>query len=396
MGVVIDWKLATTVADGIAHLKPAPEASAFEHVAGPTEEAARLVSAYTGLVAAELPHAEPVDRKLWIEGNLTSLKTVLNPVADRLGQGMPGPLAGVAGAAGGALLAVEVGAVSGMLAQRVLGQYEFPILEPEAPARLLFVPPNLAVAASALDAEPEELLRWVALHEVTHALQFGGVPWLRPHIATMVRELLGGLDVDPVRLLKMPDTSDLRGLVDKIREGDLATLIVGPERRAALDAMQAFMAVLEGYAEHVMDAVGAEILPNLPELRGAHGPPPPRPLGAAADLREADRDGPEDAPVPARQAVLRRGDRRRRDRRAQPRVGGAGADADPRRARGPARLDRPHGPRARCLRLTPRTQALERPADASIMGLREPERLFVLSRTSASFSALSGAFATSE
>jgi coenzyme F420 biosynthesis associated uncharacterized protein len=275
---VIDWKLATTVAEGIANLKPAPEASAFEHVAGPTEESARLVSAYTGLTADSLPHAEPVDRPLWIQGNLNSLKTVLDPVADKLGQGM-GPLSGAVSAASGALLAVEVGAVSGMLGQRVLGQYEFPILEPEAPARLLFVSPNLAVAASALDAEPDELLRWVALHEVTHALQFGGVPWLRPHIASMVRELLGGLQVDPVRLMKLPDTSDFRSLVDKIREGDLATLIVGPERRAALDAMQAFMAVLEGYAEHVMDAVGAEILPNLPELRGA------------MDRRRRDRSG---------------------------------------------------------------------------------------------------------
>ena len=275
---MIDWKLATTVAEGIANLKPAPEASAFEHVAGPTEESARLVSAYTGLMADSLPHAEPVDRPLWIEGNLNSLKKVLDPVADKLGQGM-GPLSGAVSAASGALLAVEVGAVSGMLAQRVLGQYEFPILDPEAPARLLFVSPNLAVAASALDAEPDELLRWVALHEVTHALQFGGVPWLRPHIATMVRELLGGLQVDPVRLMKLPDTSDFRSIVDKIREGDLATLIVGPERRAALDAMQAFMAVLEGYAEHVMDEVGAEILPNLPELRGA------------MDRRRRDRSG---------------------------------------------------------------------------------------------------------
>jgi coenzyme F420 biosynthesis associated uncharacterized protein len=275
---VIDWKLATTVAEGIANLKPAPEASAFEHVAGPTEESARLVSAYTGLMADSLPHAEPVDRPLWIQGNLNSLKTVLDPVADKLGQGM-GPLSGAVSAASGALLAVEVGAVSGMLGQRVLGQYEFPILDPEAPARLLFVSPNLAVAASALDAEPDELLRWVALHEVTHALQFGGVPWLRPHIASMVRELLGGLQVDPVRLMKLRDTSDFRSIVDKIREGDLATLIVGPERRAALDAMQAFMAVLEGYAEHVMDEVGAEILPNLPELRGA------------MDRRRRDRSG---------------------------------------------------------------------------------------------------------
>jgi len=275
---VIDWKLATTVAEGIANLKPAPEASSFEHVAGPTEDSARLVTAYTGLMAESLPHAEPVDRPLWIQGNLNSLKTVLDPVADKLGQGM-GPLSGAVSAASGALLAVEVGAVSGMLAQRVLGQYEFPILDPEAPARLLFVSPNLAVAASALDAEPDELLRWVALHEVTHALQFGGVPWLRPHIATMVRELLGGLQVDPVRLMKLPDTSDFRSIVDKIREGDLATLIVGPERRAVLDAMQAFMAVLEGYAEHVMDEVGAEILPNLPELRGA------------MDRRRRDRSG---------------------------------------------------------------------------------------------------------
>ena len=29
------------------------------------------------------------------------------------------------------------------------------------------------------------------------------------------------------------------------------------------------MAVLEGYAEHVMDAVGAELLPSLPHLRAA-------------------------------------------------------------------------------------------------------------------------------
>jgi coenzyme F420 biosynthesis associated uncharacterized protein len=268
MGGVIDWKLATTVAEGVANLKPAPASSAFEHVAGPTEDSARLVSAYTGLSADVLPHAEPVDRKLWIEGNLSSLKTVIDPVADRLGQGM-GPLSGAVGAASGAVLAVEVGAVSGMLAQRVLGQYEFPILEPDAPARLLYVSPNLAVAASALEADPDELLRWVALHEVTHALQFGGVPWLRPHIATMVRELLGGLEMDKTRLLKMPDTSDLRSLVDKLRDGDLATLIVGPERRAALDAMQAFMAVLEGYAEHVMDVVGAQVLDDLPSLRSS-------------------------------------------------------------------------------------------------------------------------------
>src|SRR4051812_2070169 len=275
---MIDWKLAATVAEGIAGLKAPPDATRFEHVAGPAEESARLVSEYTGLRADVLPHAEPVDRTLWIESNLNSLRTVLDPVTDRLGSNF-GAFAGAARAAGGALIAVEVGAISGMLGQRVLGQYEFPILEPEAPARLLFVSPNLAQAAINLDADSDELLRWVALHEITHALQFGGVPWLRGHIAGVVQELLSGLEDDPKRIFSLPDLSDVRGLVDKVREGDVTTLIVGPERRAALDRMQAFMAVLEGYAEHVMDEVGAQVIPDLPKLR------------SALDRRRHDRSG---------------------------------------------------------------------------------------------------------
>src|SRR3712207_7448355 len=54
---------------------------------------------------------------------------------------------------------------------RVLGQYEFPVLDPEVPARLLFVGPNLAAAAKSLDADDQTLTRWVALHETTHALR---------------------------------------------------------------------------------------------------------------------------------------------------------------------------------------------------------------------------------
>ena len=98
------------------------------------------------------------------------------------------------------MLAVEVGAVSGMLAQRVLGQYEFPILDPDAPARLLFVSPNLAVAASALDAEPDELLALgrAARGHARAAVRRRAVAARRTS-PTMVRELLGGLEVDPTR-----------------------------------------------------------------------------------------------------------------------------------------------------------------------------------------------------
>jgi coenzyme F420 biosynthesis associated uncharacterized protein len=266
---VIDWTLASQVARGVARLQPAGDPAPFEALAGPSEESERLVGAYTGLVpAAPLPVAEAVGRDEWTEANLASLRGVLDPVADRLGDGF-GPLGGIVGSGLGALLAAEAGAISGFLAGRVLGQYEFPVLDPAAPSRLLFVAPNLGHAAGTLDADPEQLLRWVALHETTHALQFGAVPWLRGHLADSVRELLSGLSFQGGSLLKIPDLDDIRGLVDTVREDGIATLALGPERRGLFDSMQALMAVLEGYAEHVMDAVGGDVLDDLDSMRGA-------------------------------------------------------------------------------------------------------------------------------
>ena len=265
LGGVIDWKLAGTVARGVANMQPAGNPAPYEQLAEPAADAERLVSAYTGLVAAQpVPAAEPVDRSRWIDANLSSLQSVLEPTATRLAGGI-GPLGSIAGG----VLAIEAGAVSGFLAGRVLGQYEFAVLEPDKPARLLFVTPNLAHAAGQLEAPDDQLLRWVALHEMTHALQFGGVPWLREHLAAMLRELLGALELDPRSLLRVPDVTDLKKLFERLREDGLAMMVVGAERRESLDRVQAFMAVLEGYAEHVMDAVGATVLDDLPSLRSA-------------------------------------------------------------------------------------------------------------------------------
>ena len=60
-------------------------------------------------------------------------------------------------------------------------------------------------------------------------------------------------------------------VVERVREDGLATVMIGEEKRETLDRVQAFMAVLEGYAEHVMDAVGVDVLDDLPGLRAALG-----------------------------------------------------------------------------------------------------------------------------
>ena len=278
---MVDWNLAAKVAEGVAGLQPSGDPEPFQALVRPADEAEALVSGYTGLVpsAGVLPVAESIDRKTWIDANLTSIRGVLEPAAAKAAEGA-GPLGGVAGAAAGAVLGLQAGAISGFLAGRVMGQYEFPVLDPDAPARLLFVAPNLGHAATQLDADADRLLRWVALHEITHALQFGGVPWLRPHLSGLVEELTGALSLDPGKLFSgLPGLDDLKGLVDTVREGGVAAIMLSADQRDLVDRVQAFMAVLEGYAEHVMDAVGEGVIPDLAELRGG------------LERRRADRTG---------------------------------------------------------------------------------------------------------
>jgi coenzyme F420 biosynthesis associated uncharacterized protein len=280
---MIDWATAQRVGEMLAG---APEdggvqASAVQPLA---RDFAQRVSAYTGLRSpAELPAIETVDRPLWIAANLSTMRPLLERMAARLEEDTSakasakrrqGWALGVPEAmrvASGLLLGAQVGALTGMLSQRVLGQYDLALLDPSVAPRLLLVAPNLAQASRSLQVDQQELVAWVAIHEVTHAVQFSGAPWLREHLAGLLGELIEGLQakVSLGQLLKLPGPGDARGLVERLRHGDLLRLSIGEERWQLVDRMQATMSLVEGHAEHVMDEVGAELLPSLPRLRAA-------------------------------------------------------------------------------------------------------------------------------
>lgn len=269
---MIDWFLAQRLARYVAG-EPDDRPPKTDLVALSADSAERVI-AYTGLVPArELPPAEGIGRAEWIAANVGAMRMLLDPPLAKVGEGL-GPARQAMRLGAGVVLTAEVGVVLGFLAQRVLGQYELVLLDTapdDRPPRLLFVLPNLAGAGRAFGADEREFLTWVALHEVTHAVQFAGVPWLQPHMAAMVRELLSHaeLRIDARRALRMPGTNDVKRLAAAVRSGDLASLVASPQERATLERMQATMAVLEGHAEHVMDAVGAPLLPSLPRLRAA-------------------------------------------------------------------------------------------------------------------------------
>ena len=230
------------------------------------------VIAATGLApGTALPPPESVERDAWVTANLRSMAVLADPLVARIGR-EAGALGAVGRGAGETMLAVEAGALTGLLGQRVLGQYELVLTDPGTRPRLLFVRPNLVEAARRLDVDAVQFLAWVTFHEVTHAVQFAAAPWLQSHLGALVKDLLASLDVQaggPAGGLRLPARSDLRTLVQRVREGGLVLAAAGPERRAILERVQAAMALVEGHAEHVMDAVGAQALPALDELRAA-------------------------------------------------------------------------------------------------------------------------------
>jgi coenzyme F420 biosynthesis associated uncharacterized protein len=269
---VIDWVIAERIATFVAGT---PEGR------WPTADLARLahesearVTAYTGLQPAQpLPEPEGIGRREWVASNIGSMRALLDPVLDRANDRL-GPLKPAMQLGMGFLLSTEVGVVVGYLAQRVLGQYELVLLDEaveDRPPRLLFVLPNLGQALQTFGADEEEFMTWVALHEVTHAVQFAGVPWLHRHVAGLVRELLKSaeLRIDTPRKLKLPSGDEVKRVLTALRQGDLISIVTSHAERQTFDQVQAVMAVIEGHAEHVMDAVAPDLLPSLPKLREA-------------------------------------------------------------------------------------------------------------------------------
>src|SRR5215204_4637963 len=281
---MVDWTLARRIA-GLAAGQRTEAAPPFDAVVLSAEMEGPVAS-YTRLaLASPTPSAEVVSRAEWAAVNLDTLSHILDPVAARLDDRLAfaGPLAGALRAGAAATLAAEAGLVMGYLSSRVLGQYDVSLLGAETEPRLLFVGSNLEGAVRDLDVDADSFGRWISAHELTHVFQFQGVPWLREHMSGLLRRYVETLEV---RIQSgsaggLPSLPDPAKLVEAFRDGGLAALVQSPEQRALMDEVQAAMSVIEGYSEHVMDAVAADFIPGNEELR------------AAMDRRRRSRSAPQ-------------------------------------------------------------------------------------------------------
>ena len=222
-----------------------------------TGQAEQHVRDVTGLHGVVGP-ATVVDRPDWARANAEGFAVVLAPLAETLGRRQ-----GRAGAAVTARVsALQVGTLLSWLSSKVLGQYE--AFQPAGQGgRLLLVAPTIVETERRLGVDPHDFRLWVTLHEVTHRTQFTAVDWLHDHVRSEIGALLtaSGLD-DPQALV-----ARLKAVATGPRNGSLVELLQTPEQRVVLDRVTAFMSLLEGHAEHVMDGVGPAVVPSVGLIR---------------------------------------------------------------------------------------------------------------------------------
>lgn len=259
----VDWATARRVArlvagrDQIASSYLGASLSRdFESV---TTEAEDLVADFTGLRAPGRAHAAVLDRAGWVDANIGSMRTMLAPLTEKLGERLAqSPVAPIGRRVAGA----EVGSLLGYLAQRVLGQYDLLVPETEPGSAsadaVYYVGPNVLALEKRFAFRPLEFRRWIAIHEVTHRAQFTGVPWMRDYFISLVQGSLSIVDPDPTVFLRaIGRAADaLRAGRNPLDDGGLVGLFASPEQQEILGRVQGLMSLLEGHGNYVMNELG--------------------------------------------------------------------------------------------------------------------------------------------
>jgi coenzyme F420 biosynthesis associated uncharacterized protein len=269
VGRAVDWQFAATV--GAKLVRPGPAATdytrsqAIDQLTEASRNAELPVREVTGLnEGGEIPEAHIVDRVEWIRAATQSMRVMIG------GSNGSEKDATTPRLIAGRITGAQTGAVLAFVSSGILGQYD-----PFGPngGELLLVYPNVIAVERQLRVLPADFRLWVCLHEVTHRVQFRANPWLADHMSQAlavltedagenVTEVVGRL-ADLVRnrrdgVAPEPNSSGVLGVLRAVQSE--------PQRRA-LDQLLVLGTLLEGHADHVMDAVGPAVVPTVTTIR---------------------------------------------------------------------------------------------------------------------------------
>ncbi len=282
----VNWELARQVGVATA-VEAGDDADPTDIDRHGFEEAVRVaelhVARFTGLEPpGDVARVRAVRRAEWVDASTESLRSMLEPAARRLTSAMElaardqmppemQSMAGLMGQLSPLLMGTQIGQVLGFLAQRVLGQYDVAVPR-SGPGEVVFVAPNVAAFEKDWSLDATDFRTSVALHEVTHRFEFAR-PWVRDHFLSLVRDLVEHAELDLSGLEQRLEGLDL-GSPEALQEafegmGNFLGQTSDPEQRLRIARVQAFMAIAEGYGDHVMEALGRRMLSTYPQIEEA-------------------------------------------------------------------------------------------------------------------------------
>jgi coenzyme F420 biosynthesis associated uncharacterized protein len=272
VGHTVDWDFAATV--GSKLVRPAPpiteytKRQAMDQLAESSRRAEGPVRDVTGLSeGAAITDARIVDRAEWVRAATESMRIMIGGQ-----QGGAAPAKKEGGLITRRITGAQTGAVLAFVSSGILGQYD-----PFASngGELLLVYPNVIAVERQLRVSPADFRLWVCLHEVTHRVQFRANPWLAEHMSASLAvvtddngqeltEVVGRLG-EFVRSKRAGNghatEPNSEGMVGFLRA------IQSEPQRKALDQLLVLGTLLEGHADHVMDAVGPKVVPSVAVIR---------------------------------------------------------------------------------------------------------------------------------
>ena len=278
---------------------PNVDADRARYVESLVQAAQAQIAATTGLAESTGVPCRCVTRHDWTLVTLDGLRPVLESLAQRMAMGFDGAIPDAGGPEAEMftgliknlmpqMFGMQAGSLAGLLSHHALGQFDLP-LPLAAPPQLAFVVSNMEKFADDWSLPFEELAYALAIRESVHAAQ-RSVGWVRERLVRLSTQYVDGYELRVEAFeQQIPDEyRELEGsgedfnpldLISKLQSGELPGLQMEPqellagmrsERQAPLLAeLQRFAAVLEGYADVVIDTIDTHNTANHSRIEEA-------------------------------------------------------------------------------------------------------------------------------
>lgn len=212
----------------------------------------------------------PLDPAGWASLNIRSFRYMVEPIAERFADSAGGGMEAILRPLAPALLGMQMGAAVGLLGRAALGQFDAG-LPTASPGPIGFIVSNIESFTEERGLDSRQVRLWAAFQETIREAMLNR-EWVRPHFLRLIGEMQDDLRLDSSVLGfdsdEINDPERLRAALAggaDFPPGGMSVTVEGP----GLDAVNGFMAILDGYADYALAELAGNMIPDREAIQRA-------------------------------------------------------------------------------------------------------------------------------